>query len=161
MKILGIETSCDETAISIIETDVNALEISFTILAHNVLSQIAIHKEYGGVFLNVSPTGIPGSTDKALAWKASYHEMENALLNYLYLNLYVNHKPVILYFHFMNSSSQSKHFVSLAEDSSVQITDVKINGSNWKSFDPAERSLIIPEGKDLKMEVTLSYESKN
>ncbi|MEI8226590.1 MAG: AGE family epimerase/isomerase, partial [Bacteroidota bacterium] len=119
-----------------------------------------VDKEYGSVFLNVSPTGIPGSTDKAVVWKASYHEMENALLNYLYLNLYVNHKPATLYFHIMNSSSQSKHFVSLAEDPSVQITGVKINGSSWKSFDAAERSVILPEGKDLKMEVTLSSKSK-
>ncbi len=47
MRILGIETSCDETALSIIESDGGS---SFSVLANTVLSQIDIHKEYGGVF---------------------------------------------------------------------------------------------------------------
>lgn len=47
MKILGIETSCDETAISIIETDsLNKISV----LSNEINSQIDIHKEYGGVF---------------------------------------------------------------------------------------------------------------
>lgn len=57
MKILGIETSCDETAISIIkaEGDIKKPEsLRFDVLADAVLSQIAIHKEYGGVFPSVA-----------------------------------------------------------------------------------------------------------
>ena len=51
MKILGIETSCDETAISIIETEGKIGEsFDIKILANEILSQIALHKEYGGVF---------------------------------------------------------------------------------------------------------------
>ena len=53
MIILGIETSCDETALSLIETEAEGtapIPAEVTILANNVLSQIAIHKEYGGVF---------------------------------------------------------------------------------------------------------------
>jgi len=54
MKILSIETSCDETAISILEADVSFDDkdnpIKFKILANNLISQIDIHKEYGGVF---------------------------------------------------------------------------------------------------------------
>ncbi len=46
VKILAIETSCDETAISVIE----AKEGTFKVLSHIVHSQIDIHKEYGGVF---------------------------------------------------------------------------------------------------------------
>jgi N6-L-threonylcarbamoyladenine synthase len=51
MKILGIETSCDETAISLVEirNDSGSQE-SIRILSNVVLSQVAIHKEYGGVF---------------------------------------------------------------------------------------------------------------
>ena len=48
MKILAIETSCDETAISIIEVPRDGK--SLTILSNIVVSQIAIHKPYGGVF---------------------------------------------------------------------------------------------------------------
>ena len=44
--ILGIETSCDETAISIIEEDKNG---EIKILSNIVSSQFDIHKEFGGV----------------------------------------------------------------------------------------------------------------
>ncbi len=50
MNILAIETSCDETAISIIATEENSRKKSVTILANVVISQIEIHKPYGGVF---------------------------------------------------------------------------------------------------------------
>jgi mannose/cellobiose epimerase-like protein (N-acyl-D-glucosamine 2-epimerase family) len=120
-----------------------------------------VDKEFGSVFLNVSAAGVPITTNKAVAWKASYHEMENALLNYLYLNLYVNHEPVTLHFHIKKSSAQTKHYVSIAEDPSVQISNVKINGKVWKSFNAVERYVILPEGNDLIMDVTLSSDSKH
>lgn len=57
MKILAIETSCDETAMAILETQskdkmtISAKEqTTFKILANEISSQIDIHKEYGGVF---------------------------------------------------------------------------------------------------------------
>ena len=42
MKILGIETSCDETAIAVVDSNRN-------ILMHEIYSQIKIHAKYGGV----------------------------------------------------------------------------------------------------------------
>jgi N6-L-threonylcarbamoyladenine synthase len=50
MKILAIETSCDETGITILEAKGGATNASFKILANNISSQIAIHAPYGGVF---------------------------------------------------------------------------------------------------------------
>lgn len=50
MKILSIETSCDETAISVIEIKENNKKPVFKILADTVISQINLHKKYGGVF---------------------------------------------------------------------------------------------------------------
>jgi N6-L-threonylcarbamoyladenine synthase len=50
MKILAIETSCDETAIAIVEARENKDLASFKILGNEVSSQIAIHSKYGGVF---------------------------------------------------------------------------------------------------------------
>ncbi len=58
MKILAIETSCDETAIAILEcggdpsTSLGAGEqnAEFKILGNALLSQIELHKQYGGVF---------------------------------------------------------------------------------------------------------------
>ena len=42
MRILGIETSCDETGIAIYD-DKQGL------LAHDLYSQVEVHAEYGGV----------------------------------------------------------------------------------------------------------------
>jgi len=50
MKILSIETSCDETAISIVECTGTLESPTFTVLASSLISQINLHKEYGGVF---------------------------------------------------------------------------------------------------------------
>src|SRR3990167_4971762 len=50
MKILAIETSCDETAVSILDAHVDFQGAQFLILGNALLSQIDTHKEYGGVF---------------------------------------------------------------------------------------------------------------
>ncbi|MAZ40787.1 tRNA (adenosine(37)-N6)-threonylcarbamoyltransferase complex transferase subunit TsaD [bacterium] len=57
MKILAIETSCDETAVSIIEAHENQREKNsptFSVLADSIYSQIDIHKEFGGVVPNLA-----------------------------------------------------------------------------------------------------------
>ncbi|MBI2049054.1 MAG: tRNA (adenosine(37)-N6)-threonylcarbamoyltransferase complex transferase subunit TsaD [Parcubacteria group bacterium] len=52
MRILAIETSCDETAIAILECsgDPRKDGARFNVLSNIVLSQVALHAEYGGVF---------------------------------------------------------------------------------------------------------------
>lgn len=50
MNILSIETSCDETAVSIIEATGTFPHASYKILGNALFSQIDIHREYGGVF---------------------------------------------------------------------------------------------------------------
>lgn len=50
MKILAIETSCDETAVAVVEATGDQTKAGFTVLGDALLSQIDIHKEYGGVF---------------------------------------------------------------------------------------------------------------
>jgi N6-L-threonylcarbamoyladenine synthase len=50
MRILSIETSCDETAISIIEAEGGSNDPHFAILSHALISQADIHKEFGGVY---------------------------------------------------------------------------------------------------------------
>ncbi|OGI88461.1 tRNA (adenosine(37)-N6)-threonylcarbamoyltransferase complex transferase subunit TsaD [Candidatus Nomurabacteria bacterium RIFCSPLOWO2_01_FULL_33_24] len=51
MIILSIETSCDETAISIVKAKGSSIDkLSFAILANKVSSQIDIHQKYGGVY---------------------------------------------------------------------------------------------------------------
>jgi len=54
MIILGIETSCDETAISIVEAEGGLENLSFKLLGSAVNSQIKIHSEWGGVVPNLA-----------------------------------------------------------------------------------------------------------
>ncbi|MBY0328548.1 tRNA (adenosine(37)-N6)-threonylcarbamoyltransferase complex transferase subunit TsaD [Patescibacteria group bacterium] len=48
MKILAIETSCDETGISVVEQQTDSSTI--TLLGNALASQIELHAQYGGVF---------------------------------------------------------------------------------------------------------------
>lgn len=50
MIILSIETSCDETAVSVVEANGDFPHATYTILGNALFSQIDIHREYGGVF---------------------------------------------------------------------------------------------------------------
>ncbi len=50
MNILAIETSCDETAVAILEGTGDEKTAHFTIRGNALLSQIELHRPYGGVF---------------------------------------------------------------------------------------------------------------
>lgn len=50
MKILSIETSCDETAVSVVEATGDFPMATYEILGNQIYSQVALHAEYGGVF---------------------------------------------------------------------------------------------------------------
>ncbi|TSC65314.1 MAG: O-sialoglycoprotein endopeptidase [Candidatus Doudnabacteria bacterium Gr01-1014_77] len=54
MKILSIETSCDETSIAVIEAggDISAPKIN--VLGHALFSQIETHRKFGGVYPNLA-----------------------------------------------------------------------------------------------------------
>ena len=46
VRILGIETSCDETSVSVVEKSNNG---KVNILSNIVRSQLDIHRDFGGV----------------------------------------------------------------------------------------------------------------
>lgn len=54
MIILGIETSCDETAVSVIEAEGGLEDLRFKALGSAVNSQIETHREFGGVVPNIA-----------------------------------------------------------------------------------------------------------
>ncbi len=49
MILLAIETSCDETAISLVKR-IRGKNVRFEVLSHKILSQVDLHAQYGGVF---------------------------------------------------------------------------------------------------------------
>lgn len=55
MKVLGIETSCDESAVCLVEAAGSyGADFSFRVLGNALASQAALHAEYGGVFPNLA-----------------------------------------------------------------------------------------------------------
>tara|TARA_Y100000310_G_C20665035_1_gene807022 strand:+ start:45 stop:1211 length:1167 start_codon:yes stop_codon:yes gene_type:complete len=54
MKILAIETSCDETAVSIVEIDGTATDPTISVLSNQLFSQVDIHAAFGGVVPNLA-----------------------------------------------------------------------------------------------------------
>ncbi len=111
--------------------------------------------ERGGVHGQVGFDGTVLSEGRKASsgeWHTSYHEMEHAFLNYLYLSLYVHRRPAVLHFRL---DGPGRHFVSPVDDPAVTIASVKIGGEPWTDFDPAARSVTLPQGKGLDVEVTL------
>ncbi|MDA2936213.1 tRNA (adenosine(37)-N6)-threonylcarbamoyltransferase complex transferase subunit TsaD [Patescibacteria group bacterium AH-259-L05] len=54
LTILGIETSCDETAVSLLKATPTNKGVDFEIISNVVNSQIELHKKYGGVVPEVA-----------------------------------------------------------------------------------------------------------
>ncbi len=54
MRILGIETSCDETAVCVIEAEGELGDFQYKVLGNALISQAKLHEQYGGVFPNLA-----------------------------------------------------------------------------------------------------------
>ncbi len=54
MKILAIETSCDDTSIAIVDCQGDLNNLQFTVLSNVISSQIKIHQKFGGVVPNLA-----------------------------------------------------------------------------------------------------------
>src|SRR5512140_2953744 len=74
MRILGIETSCDETSAAVVE-ETGDVAKPWAIRSNVVASQVAIHREWGGVVPELASRqhlrDICGVVDRALAEAAS------------------------------------------------------------------------------------------
>ncbi len=54
MKILSIETSCDETAVALLDISGPLEKPEIKVLGNTLLSQIHLHEQYGGVYPNLA-----------------------------------------------------------------------------------------------------------
>src|SRR5260370_31437641 len=64
IRILGIETSCDETAAAVVALNDDG---SRQILSNEILSQIAVHAPYGGVVPEIAARHHVEALDKIIA----------------------------------------------------------------------------------------------
>ncbi|MCD4773175.1 MAG: AGE family epimerase/isomerase, partial [Bacteroidales bacterium] len=114
-----------------------------------------IDKKYGDNYMSVFLDGKIKDDKKAGQYKTSYHTMEYNLLTYLYLDLWVNKKPVELYYCIQSPEKNEKIYPSPFEDLSVKIKEVTINGENWTDFNKDEGYINLPELEKVEMKVVL------
>ena len=117
-----------------------------------------IDEQYGGAYLSVNPDGSILRGAKAVRTKTSYHSMEHALLNYLYTNLWVHHKPATLYFHVTSSEKGEKLYPFPLEADRAFVSKVKIDGKKYTDFN--EDYIRLPGGKGMKIKVILKTKQK-
>lgn len=107
MKILAIETSCDETAIAIIEITGPKKRPVLHMLSHIVSSQAKLHAKFGGVVPNLAnrehqknlvPLLLEALKESKLLQKVSRETKNNKILNtkYLLLNTVLEREPELL-----------------------------------------------------------------
>src|SRR3989344_1444830 len=85
MKILAIETSCDETAVTLLNIEGTPAKPEIEIFGNTLLSQMHLHEKYGGVYPNLAKrepqTNLPILLDQTL--KEAGRNPENPNLDYI------------------------------------------------------------------------------
>src|SRR3989344_8160793 len=82
MKILAIETYCDETAVTLLDISGMLEKPDIKVLGNTLLSQVALHEKYGGVYPNLAKRehekNLPPLLEKTL--KEAGYDMSEAEL---------------------------------------------------------------------------------
>lgn len=110
-----------------------------------------IDREYGDTYLGVLVDGRIKDSTKANRFKASYHNMENTLLNYLYTALWLNQRPVELHFKITASHNGDLLYPLPIEDKDMVIQNISLDGKVYKETDPANKAVRLPDLKEGKV----------
>lgn len=104
-----------------------------------------LDEEHGGVIPAVTPEGTPsGRIRKASPWRTSFHELEHALLNFLYLNLYVHGRPATLHYRLHGPGSYT---LTPVDAPGLRIRSVTADGKPWKRYNALLRTVSLPDAK--------------
>lgn len=114
-----------------------------------------VDHQYKEVYSYTFQDGTKNDTSKGNLYKSAYHSMENALMNYLYLQLYVHKKTAELNFSLSAASEGTKHYLKIVENPAVMIQKAEINGAPWQQFNAEEGYIILPKGNNMKVKVVL------
>ncbi len=107
----------------------------------------------GDTFFSVDSSGNVTDARKANQFKASYHNIEHCLLNFLALNLWVNNDPVELHFRIRSSVEGDLLYTNILEDKYVKIKKAVIDSGEGGISVKDEGVIILPEIKDNKVTV--------
>ncbi len=111
---------------------------------------------HGDSFFRIDSAGNLLDATKATRFKASYHNMEHCLLNYLCLNLWVNRKPVELYFRINTSKDGDILYPVLIEDKTPRIEKVVAEDHSTFKFRSEGQKVILPACKESKIKVIVA-----
>jgi mannose/cellobiose epimerase-like protein (N-acyl-D-glucosamine 2-epimerase family) len=117
-----------------------------------------VDRRHGDTFFRIDSTGKVLDATKAGRFKASYHNMEHCLLNYLCLNMWVNKEPVEFHFRINSSEEGDLLYPVLIEDKDVRIEKAVNPAQNSKSLPVKDQSVVLPDGKSYKLDVVLMKE---
>lgn len=114
-----------------------------------------IDSTYGGTVLKTTLQGDITRGAKAVRSKTSYHTLEHALLNYLYLGLGAAGEPVTLHFRVEDPDPGATLYpLPIAVDATIE--QVTINGAPWTDVDAEVPAVPLPQRDEpLRIAVTL------
>ena len=114
-----------------------------------------VDEQYGGTVLSATLGGKIDRGDKAVRTKTSYHAMEHALLNYLYLSLWVENKPVELHFNWDENSNNQPLCPLPIYDSNAVISDIQPKEHSLTVTSEQDSCISIPENFNGSITVTI------
>lgn len=116
-----------------------------------------VDDEYGASPTRVNLDGSLADGAKAKRTKTSYHSLEHSLLNYLYLDLWVNETPVTLHYGVQNPQGERLH--PLPVEASPHIERVSVNGETQTSPDTTNGTFRLPTEGPAHVEIEVSSPS--
>lgn len=112
----------------------------------------------GGTVLRTTLDGTVVDGDKAVRTKTSYHAVEHALLNYLYLDLWRNDVPVTLHYRVANPSGRPLH--PLPIEDTPRLERVVVNGTPLTPIPTADdEALHLPQQGSAAARITVEMTS--
>jgi hypothetical protein len=114
----------------------------------------------GDTYFSVFTNGTVKDSLKANPYKTSYHSMEHCILNYIYLNAWVNKQPFGLFFSMDPGAEADTLYPVPVEDRNIFIQYAKLNGNIRDDIlDPRRHAVFLPG--DQKSVVSILFESAN
>ena len=113
----------------------------------------------GDTFFSVDSAGRITDARKANQFKASYHNIEHCILNFLALNLWVNNDPVELHFRIKSSLDGDLLYPNILEDNDVRIIKAVFDSGEGDITVKEGNVIVLPEIHDNKVTVVLNRDN--
>ncbi|MDD4644576.1 MAG: AGE family epimerase/isomerase [Bacteroidales bacterium] len=114
-----------------------------------------VDRKNGDTQFSVLTNGKVKEALKANQFKASYHNAENGMLNYLYLNAWVNKEPIELYFYLSGDRGDKPFYASPIEGNDLMIKSIETDNKSTVILSKDRLSANIKGKNNTRLKVTL------